>query len=134
MNWLAPPTLTKPLSLILPPAVTVKPPEILEGPRPKALTSFNVTALPLTILTAPPKSSALLKVTLLAVPAVRVVLPVTATAALSPMAPLAVMLKSPEIVNAGTVMAAPDTRVRPPEVIGPLKVKVPPLAVRLAKL
>ena len=91
---------TTPELVIAPPEVTVRLPLIVEAPRSMAPVSLSVTFLPLTTLTALTKSLALLSVMLLAEPAVRVVVPVTARAPLSVMEPFAVTVRLPLIVDA----------------------------------
>ncbi len=65
-----------------PPAVTFNVPLTVEAARSSALASVRATLLPLAMPTAPKLLPALFKVMLLAAPAPRVVVPVTAIAPL----------------------------------------------------
>ena len=85
-----PDTFSAPLSVIAPPAVTVRLPLIVEAPRSMELVSTSVTFLPLTTLTEPVKSLALSSVMSLPEPAVSSVLPLTDRLPLSVIAPPAV--------------------------------------------
>ena len=96
---------TTPELVMAPPEVTVRLPLIVEAPRAIAPVSLSVTFLPLTTLTAPTKSLALLSVMSLAEPAVRVVVPVTVRAPLSVMAPPAAIVALPPTVRPVRLMA-----------------------------
>ena len=100
VRLVVPVTLRSPLSVIAPWAVTVRLPLIVEAPRSMALVSLSDTFLPLTTLTAPPKSFAASSVMSLPEPAVSVVVPVIERLPLSVIVPFAVTARLPLIVEA----------------------------------
>ena len=95
----SPETRIVPLSVNAPPGTVMsRSPLTVALPRSRALTSCNVTSLPLTTVTGPPKSLlALSNVMLLAEPAVNEVSCPTVTTPLPVTAPEAVKLKSPPV-------------------------------------
>ncbi len=102
-----PVTVSGPVCVTAPAVVTFKAPEMVEGPRARALISFRTTTFPLVTETAPVKLFALLSVMLFA-PAVKVVVPGTTRLPMSVMAPPAVTVRLPPAVNvaAGNVTGA----------------------------
>ena len=106
-----PVTDTFPLSEMFPPAVIVNPPDTVDAARSMALVSINVTLFPVVIPTVEKLFVAVSKVMLLPLPAASVVVPVTAKAPLSVIAPLEVTLKVPDTVEAAKSMALVSTNV-----------------------
>ncbi len=109
-----PVTVSGPDCVTAPAVVTFKVPEMVEGPRTRALISFRTTAFPLVTETAPVKLFALLSVMLFA-PAVKVVVPGTTRLPMSVMAPPAATVRLPPAVSvaAGNVTGAlSNCRVR----------------------
>ena len=85
-------------------------PETVEAPRSSALASRRLTLLPLVTATMLKLLAALFKVMLLAAPATKVVVPVTASAPLWVNAPLVVTFSVPETVEAPKSKALASVR------------------------